>query len=323
MKFDVSELKTLQECGRKWQLSSRNAFHLRPKVPKDSLFFGALFHECLATMYLGGDLDKIVAQAVRELQGDLTLQKTIERMLRGYYDEVLRDDLAHYVVMDIEHSVNLDLPELWVINPETGEIDEEASVHVVGSVDMVCIDKATLEVWYFEHKTCSKFRPDVYFTLDEQPRTYFLDLLKYVERLNEGVLSGKLYTPTLWAALGLQERAVPLFKVGGVYINEVKKLVTKFEYMRRPCKYGEAQCANFYKKLLQTGRKLISIRDGYIEPCAAPGYMSCSMCDFASICTTYGYQDVDKELLLEEFAEEFEVREVDHLDEKAERRIEG
>jgi hypothetical protein len=47
------------------------------------------------------------------------------------------------------------------------------------------------------------------------------------------------------------------------------------------------------------------------------------MCDYSSICTTYGYGELNKALVLEEFVEEFEVRDVDHLDEKAERRIEG
>ena len=322
MKFDVSEMKTLNECGKKWQLSSRNAFHLKPKTANNNLFFGSLFHECLATMYLGGDLDKIVTQAVKECEGDPPMQRTIEKMLRGYYDEVLREDLDNYIVLDIEKSVNIPLPELQVFNDD-GTLDEEKSIRVAGSVDMVALEKETFEIWYFEHKTCSKFRPDVYFVLDEQPRTYFIDLISYVAMMNLRADEGKLPI-SFYQVLGLEVGApLPEFRIGGVYINEVKKLSTKFEYMRRPCKYSDVQVGRFYSTLVKTGQRLKALKEGRTTACASPGYMSCTMCDFASICSTYGYEDVELDELLEEFQEEFEVRTVDHLDEKAERKIEG
>ena len=309
MRFDVSEMKTVNECSRKWQLSSRNAYHMRPKVANPNLFFGSLFHECLHTLYLGGNIDKVIAQAVHECQGDPTQQRVIESMLRGYYSEVLIHDLEKYKVLDIEHSVKFYLPEFLVIDKETGEIDEEKSVQVCGSIDMVCVDRETYEVWGFEHKTASKFRPDIYIIVDEQPRVYFIELMNYVQQLNNDYMAR-------WKEPGP-------YKVGGIFINEVKKVQKKFEYMRRPCRYNTEQVTKFMDVLHTAAEKIQAMREGR-SPCTMqPSYMGCSMCDYATICQMYGYKDLSKPDILDEFGEEFEVREVDHLDEKVERKIKG
>ena len=42
MRFDVSEMKTLAECSRKWEISSRNAMHLKPRGINSNLAFGTL-----------------------------------------------------------------------------------------------------------------------------------------------------------------------------------------------------------------------------------------------------------------------------------------
>lgn len=308
MRFDVSEMKTVNECGRKWELSSRNAYHMRPKVTNPNLFFGSLFHECLHTLYLGGNIDKVINQAVKECQGDPTQQKVIEAMLRGYYDEVLLHDLEEYKVLDIEHRVDFYLPDFIVFADEIGgEIDENESTKVCGSIDMICLRKSDNTIWGFEHKTASKFRPDIYVAMDEQPRVYYIELVQYVNRLNEKAGEAK-------------------YKVGGIYINEVKKVQRKFEYMRRACVYSEVQQAKFMERLNAAAMRIHDMRMGLEHGCGChmnPGYMSCSMCDYAAICQTYGYADLDKEAILDEFAEEFEVRECDHLDEKTERKIEG
>lgn len=306
MRFDVSEMKTASECGRKWQLSSRNAFHLRPKVANPNLFFGSLFHECLHTLYLGGDIDKVVEQAVRECVGDSAQQKVIENMLRGYYDQVLLDDLSRYKVLDIEHSVNFDLP-VNDVDPETGE--QLDPIHVCGSIDMVTEEIGTHAIWGFEHKTASKFRPDIYLAMDEQPRVYFIELMHLVEQMNIDYYA--------------KYKEPGPYTVGGIFINEVKKSQRKFEYLRRPCKYSKRQMEAFVKLLVQ---RALRIRDMKNDPslCSTdPGYLKCQMCDYATICQMYTYDFLDKDAILDEFAEEFEVREVDHLDEKVERRIEG
>ena len=309
MRFDVSEMKTANECGRKWQLSSRNAFHMRPKVTNPNLSFGSLFHECLHTLYLGGNIDKVIQQAVQECEGDPTQQKVIESMLRGYYDNVLIHDLEQYQVLDIEHSVKFYIPTLMVYDDTTGELDEDKSVQVCGSIDMICVEKATHRVYGFEHKTASKFRPDIYIAVDEQPRVYFIELQNFVRQLNE-----EYY---------VKYKEQGPYSVGGIYINEVKKVQRKFEYQRRLCYYGPTQVESFMHRLDFAGRKIRAMRDGKIACNMSPSYMGCQMCDFAPICQMYGYGDLDKDTVLEEFVEEYEVRTEDHLDEKVERRIEG
>lgn len=309
MRFDVSEMKTVNECGRKWQLSSRNAFHMRPKVTNPNLAFGSLFHECLHTLYMGGNIDKVIAQAVKECQGDSTQQKVIESMLRGYYSEVLIHDLEKYRVLDIEHSVKFYIDELTVVNPETGEIDEDNSVQVCGSIDMVCVDKATNVVYGFEHKTASKFRPDIYIAVDEQPRVYYIELMHYVDQLNADYYA-KFKEPGP-------------YKIGGIFINEVKKVQRKFEYSRRLCHYNLDQIKAFRERLIQAGLKIKAMREGRTACSMTPSYMGCQMCDFAPVCQMYGYKDLDMNDILDEFQEEYEVRKEDHLDEKSERRIEG
>lgn len=301
MRFDTSEMKTLTSCARKWQLSSRNAFHMRPKLTNPNLFFGTIFHECLHALYLGGDVDKIVAQAVKECQGDPTQQKVIEAMIRGYASEVLPTDLDTYKVKDIEHGVNFKLCD--IIDEVTGEVEE---VTVCGSIDMIVIREDTRTVYGFEHKSAAKFRPNIYIALDEQPRVYFIALMHYVDELNANLKEGE-----------------QPYTVGGIFINEVKKVQKKFEYSRHLCSYGPAQIEGFKNKLIRAAQKIYRATKGYTSCDMEPSYMGCQMCDFAPICETYGYAAIDKEELLEEFAEEFEVRDVDHLDEKVERRIEG
>ena len=52
---DVSEIKEFRHCKRKWQLSSRNSFHLTPCVTPPAFKMGTVFHECLHKLYLGKD----------------------------------------------------------------------------------------------------------------------------------------------------------------------------------------------------------------------------------------------------------------------------
>lgn len=306
MRFDVSELKTLTECSRKWQLSSRNAYHLKPRFINNNLAFGSLFHECLHAMYLGGDIGKIIAQAKRECVDEVQ-RRVIENMLTGYYTQVYSKDKKHYQVLDIEHSVNFYVLEMLHIDDLS--IDEENSIQVCGSIDMICLDTRDNKIYGFEHKTASKFRPDIYLAVDEQPRTYYIELLKFVNEYN------RKHAAT-------NSEFVPV-EIGGIFINEVKKNQRNFEYCRRLCKYSEAEIRKFKHKLQDVGLRIQRLRRGEEEPELEPSYMGCQMCDYQAICQLYGYNDLDKSTVLEEFQEEFEVREVDHLDEKLERRIQG
>ena len=48
-----------------------------------------------------------------------------------------------------------------------------------------------------------------------------------------------------------------------------------------------------------------------------PSMMKCQMCSFSTICEDVQYSNVDTTALMDRFAEEYYIRDVDHLDEKA------
>ena len=296
IRIDVSEVKSYKECGRKWDLSSRNKFHLRPKAPNTNFLFGTLFHEGLHAMYMGANPDKAIDDAVKEL-GDPAMQRCMVTMLSGYAQEVLPKDLEEFNVLDIEHSFNLEYEDL-------------PGITLCGSIDMICEHKKTGLIFGFEHKTARAFRPAIYTQLDEQPRLYTEALVQYVKEraLNK---DGEVLT---------DEEAAE--RIGGIYINQVKKVQKYFDSQRDLCKYTEADRANFMESFFHTCRLILERKTNTPEGEAQlpePGYMKCQMCDYSNICEHYGYEHINKDDLLQEFSEEYEVRECDHLDEKQER----
>ena len=48
----------------------------------------------------------------------------------------------------------------------------------------------------------------------------------------------------------------------------------------------------------------------------APGYFSCQLCAFQTLCASYGYATITEETILEDFQAEFMKRTSDHLEEK-------
>ena len=66
---------------------------------------------------------------------------------------------------------------------------------------------------------------------------------------------------------------------------------------------------------------LKTVNDDEGEP--APGSLKCQMCDYASLCAFSGFSLQPLESIVEEFEEEYVVRDVDHLEEKVDRRIES
>ena len=296
MRVDASEIKTFRECGRKHQLSSRNRFHLRPLSPNDNLVFGTQFHECLAMMYLGTSLDKILEFINREVK-DSVYWKTMDTMVKGYYNGPYQQDKDRYVVVDIEKSFNYKLCD--VVNPDTGEIEDLVAC---GSIDMVCIDVETGRMVGFEHKTTKNFRPDIYNLIDEQPHLYTWALKKILEDYHT------------------QGKYLEITETGPILINQVRKLQTKFDYLRVPCNYSARATEKFMASFVESATKIYLGQNNQEE--ISPGYMKCQMCDYATICLHYGYDDIDKEDLLQEFDGEFAVREADHLDEKTQRHVE-
>lgn len=302
MRVDVSEIKTRRDCGRKWALTSRNYYHIKPRVENSNLRFGSIFHEALAGLYLSkGDpesIDRVVDKYVAMLDGDEGLQRTLTCMLYGYASEVLPADLEKYTVLDIEHKFEFGLPSELVEPP----FDWAKDLKICGSIDMVLLDREAGEILGFEHKSCKNFRTEFYNSVDEQPRTYYIALNHYIEKYN--------------AYHGTD------YKNGGIYVNEVRKLKTRFEHSRlEPIVCTEEECSRFLKGFRATAKSIYFAPETYLGklPDPEPSYLKCNICDFKSVCEHYGYNTPGREEILEEFSEEVETREFDHLDEKVNR----
>lgn len=317
MKVDVSEIKTFKACRRQWQLSSRNKFHMRPIVTPPQFALGTIFHESLAQLYLGVPYEKVMEMVRREMQTDN--DAALLAMIPGYYKNVLPGDLDRFRVLDIEHHFEIApktsdgeclFPMEPVVDKKTGEVQYDgngnplmvSNLLVCGSIDMIVLDEAQNKIYGFEHKTCKSFRDESYLWMDEQPRVYTWALKEYVAEYN--------------AKHGTN------CELGGVYLNEVKKLLRNFQYQRTLCTYTDEDLDNFMQAFFEDclSCKHAVTTNSYAAP--SPSYFNCNMCSFKTICTTYMYANLDKSEVLDEFKEEFVERTEDHLEEKAERSTE-
>lgn len=317
MKVDVSEIKTFKACRRQWQLSSRNKFHMRPIVTPPQFALGTIFHESLAQLYLGVPYEKVMEMVRREMQTDN--DAALLAMIPGYYQKVLPGDLDRYRVLDVEHHFEIapktsDGEYLFPLEPmvdkSTGEVQYDgngnplmvSSLLVCGSIDMIVLDEARNKIYGFEHKTCKSFRDESYLWMDEQPRVYTWALKEYVAAYN--------------AKHGTN------CELGGVYLNEVKKLLRNFQYQRTLCVYTDEDLDNFMQAFFEDCLSCKHAVDSNSYAAPKPSYFTCNMCSFKTICTTYMYANLDKAEVLDEFKEEFVERTEDHLEEKAERSTE-
>lgn len=298
MRIDVSEVKTFRNCHRQWAFGSRNKWNLKSKIPMPALRFGTLFHECLASLYVGTPLEKILKHIETQI-ADPSELRTLTAMVTGYASEVLPEDLNTYIVKDIEHHFELSISPF-----------KEHGIQLCGSIDMICLkeipaknegDKPVFEVWGFEHKSCGRFRDPLYTSMDEQPRLYTIALIEYIKDL-------QAKTPDVE------------FVLGGIFLNEVRKVQRNFDYKRTTCVYSpedlERFCKGFYMSCTQ-------IKE-YMEediPLPDPGMMKCTMCMYKNLCEEYAYATPTLPDVLKEFEDEFEERAVDHLDEKQEKNL--
>lgn len=339
MKIDVSEIKAFKGCKRQWELSSRNKFHLRPRVTPSNFALGTIFHESLAQMYLGVSLEKVMEMVRREMSTDS--DAALLAMVPGYYKNVLPGDLDRFKVLDIEHHFEIAprtssgewiFPRQYKVD-ENGEIVydangdpvEESSVLICGSIDMIVLDIEQNKIYGFEHKTCKSFRDEAFLWMDEQPRVYTWALQQYVEEYNKRQMD-RWYEQRTEAAAFIRAGgqgdipAVPVTAtLGGVYLNEVKKLLRQFQYQRTLCTYSEADLDYFMEAFFQdceACRNMVAT-NAYAAP--KPSYFSCNMCQFKTICSTYMYAPLNEAEVLDEFSEEFVKRTEDHLEEKTER----
>lgn len=293
MKVDVSEIKTYKSCRRQWKLSSRNGFHLRPLITPSHFALGTIFHESLHQMYMGVSLEKIMQMVRKEISKDS--EAALLAMVPGYYKNVLPGDLDRFQILDIEHHFNF-VP----CDPETGEVID-SDIEVCGSIDMIVLDPGENAIYGFEHKTCKNFRDSSFMWMDEQPRVYTYALQLYINEYNKKNPDKEPAT------------------LGGIYINEVKKLLRDFKYQRTLCKYPGDDLKNFMYAFFGTCCACHNSVTSNDPAYPSPSYFGCSMCDYKTICETYMYATLDKDTVIKEFQEEFKVSEVDHLEEKTER----
>lgn len=317
MRVDVSEIKTYKGCKRQWKLSSRNGFHLRPIVTPSHFALGTLFHEALHQLYLGVSIDKVMQFIRKEITTDS--ETALLAMIPGYNNQVLIDDLERFTILDIEHHFEFEPYDL-----ETGEV-LVPDLQVCGSIDMIVLDPDENAIYGFEHKTCKNFRDASFMWMDEQPRVYTIALQQYVDDYNRKRLAqweSDMHNYRDWHSRGGQgdppEKPEPA-TLGGIYINEVKKLLRDFRYQRTLCKYPDDDLVNFTRAFFGVCRACKHSVDSNDPAYPSPSYFSCQMCDFKTICETYMYSTLDKDVVINEFQEEFKVRETDHLDEKVER----
>lgn len=325
MRVDVSEIKTFKGCKRQWQLTSRNKFHLRPTSPQPALLLGTLFHESLAQLYLGVSLDDVMSMVKREM--DPTNDNCLLAMIPGYYKEVLPGDLDRFQVLDVEHHFEIapTMSDGTLLFPDS-EDPTKSRLTVCGSIDLVVLDKLSNAVYGFEHKTCKDFRPESYMWMDEQPRVYTWALKDYIKKLNEQRYCAWLEECQRVESVNCSGVATAEYPeepeeitLGGVYMNEVRKLLRQFKYKRTLCTYSNEDLDNFmWTFFTQCKHCEDYVRTGTF-PAPDPNYMTCCMCSYQELCMTYMYNNLNKETILQEFSEDFEERTEDHLEEKAER----
>lgn len=334
MIVDVSEIKDFRHCKRKWQYASRNSFHIRPTVTPSAFKMGTVFHECLHKLYLGDDKEDVLTYMEGEMTGsDPKEIAMLKNMVYGYATEVIPKDLNRYEVMDIEYHFKFKPYQVMAslgIDPATFPgMEWLEDVEVAGSIDMIVRDKETNEIWGFEHKTAKNFRNDTYLWMDEQPRVYYVALMLWVIQYNHSLssrhTSAMLTMGNLIADGTVDTPASPkLVKLGGVFINEVRKLVRNFDTKRSILTYTQSDIRNFMISFFTScGECHKMVKNPFSPRVPQPDMFTCQTCMFNTLCQKYQYADVTSERILKEFEEDFKVRESDHLEDKEQISKEG
>jgi len=282
--IDVSEVKVYRECPRKWAFSSRNKMHLRKKDTPVSLKLGTAFHKAIERMYLGVDIK--LNEIAEELEIDKANLDMLEFQLGGYYNNVLKRDLEQFAVVNTEHRFYIPIEDIahGIFIPRNDD-----NIAIVGSIDLVYRHRESGNFGGLEHKFIKNFRSSIYDALDEQPKLYF-----YVidHEFGDCEIIG---------------------------INQVRKLKTKFDFIRSALTYTPEQLDNFIENFIISCLEIADMISLEHFPCN-PNYMGCQMCDYSELCLSMNAQGtdninvIDNEEILASLG--LEKRTVDHLDEK-------
>lgn len=307
MIVDVSEIKEFRGCKRKWQFSSRNQFHLRPKVQNKNFLMGTVFHNCLHKLYVGVPIEEVstyLIDCTKELDPKDVM--VLRSMVEGYEREVMPLDREAYTILDIEHRFKFS-PAAYLQHAAQNEetlhnswiADQLAELEVTGAIDMIALRKEDGTIWGFEHKTARNFRTEVYALMDEQPRVYTAALQMWVDTYNA-------------------EHSTQ-YTLGGVYINEVKKLVKAFDYKRTPMVYSNEDIRAFMFGFFLSCEDLQEYHESPTWPrVPQPDFLKCGNCAYAQVCIDMQYESMSLDALLAKYGDTLAVREVDHLEEKDE-----
>lgn len=170
MQTSISEIKTFNECRRKWFFSGRNGLHLRPLEQKQALFLGSAFHDVLENFYSYKDIN------FEDLQEKYGLSdedlKLVTFQTNKYKDNVLKNDLETFNIIEPELKYNFPL------------VDD---VNLFGFIDVVYEEKKTGKFGILEHKFVKNFRSDTYNQLDEQIKAYEMVINHFYGQCDAGV----------------------------------------------------------------------------------------------------------------------------------------
>lgn len=286
-KFTMSanEIRVFSECPRKRYYSSRDCLAIRANTPRNALMLGSAFHETLAYYYT--ELDKKIkeAQANGLILNDELVSELFEEIpsysIENNEELVLNEsDLKTYncIIENYKHTIIDDCLIFEVLACEQTFYMENwpcDDVMYHGFIDMVVRRRDDGKIYFFEHKTCAGFRPEIYSRFDIQLHIY--DVYGY-----------QMYGDDF----------------GGMILNQVKKAKTEkgYDELRLVYNYGQDEREDFTQWLKAKTEEAISPSNHH-APCN--NYMSCKMCEYQDICLKFGYKvpkDVNE--ILNDFKDE-------------------
>ena len=208
MKISVSDMRTFNRCRRKWDLVSPNRQNLQRAIDvKDFFVVGHAYHEALDLLKTDPDID--VDQAV-----DVALITSTADARTNYLETVgapMSDEEVMYyfghVDTDVREMVHRYirkygrqmLPEgfKYLHSELTGSVPIANQiingvwdyVKFIFTVDGLCVEEDTGELWVVEHKTYSRPPSVSYMEFDDQFRCYAYG----VEELTGKNVAGVLY----------------------------------------------------------------------------------------------------------------------------------
>lgn len=281
--LSANEIRQYTDCARKRYYSSRSCLSLASKKVSNSLVLGDLFHKFLAYQYV--ELNKLVNATYPNIDSNInsveieTLYDMVPLWCPEELDKLSEDDqkVLNCLITNYKAQIIEDIIEYDIIEPELTFVLENWPVDKVlyhGFIDLVVKRRSDNKVYFFEHKTCKTFRPEIYNRFDIQLHIYSA--------------YGKLTYGD---------------DFGGMILNEVKKAktATGFDVNRNIYEYTDKESQDFFNWI--KGKTLGLMSNNSHEPCN--NYMICKMCSFSDVCLRYGYEvPQSAEEILEVFKDE-------------------